>query len=352
MSSAQLFDAAAPLVVCLTSGALPPSPGYRIARPESPGGLNLKLSSVDELAHWMNDASRRRVFVRFDGEAFHLWEWSYKDLAVVEMNWTALCEAWGLSVPPQLPGRAVSEEESAACYHAWRVTKHLGRKKSAAEEETKTADLFHPLEEPAHIPEDSPLVFVDVETTGGRPAEGARVVQIALTRFNPITGEIEGEFSSLVNPEGRESEYGAWRVHQLSRWQLAKAPLFSRMSKRVFGLLDGAVFVAHNGQVCDEPYVRNELARVGLEWPCLASIDTLRVCRKVYAFMNPKKKDKKPGAPEREKFSFALGSLAVKFCVSGGLAHDAKGDVQTLMGVWDGLRRENPKVTLTEMAGM
>lgn len=338
MSAAQLFEF---MAVCVTPGPNPSAAPYRIPCPGSPAGLNLHNATADALSLWMADATRRRVVIRYDGEAFLLWGHSLQDVARIEANWAVLATLWGLVVPPPRPGPVVDEELASACWHAWYSLRHVSRKKSTAEEKENHDQeaLFVTQEAAATIPEDSPLVFVDVETTGGSPKEGARVVQIALSRLDPSTGEVDS-FSSLVNPEGRESEYGAWRVHQLSRYQLAKAPLFHRMLPRVQELLTGAVFIAHNGRSCDEPYIKSELSRVGAEWPCLAAIDTLRVVRKLFSHF-----DKRKGGG-----GMSLGALASIFVVSQGLAHDAKGDVETLLGVWLEIRRRHPKVTLTEMA--
>jgi DNA polymerase III epsilon subunit-like protein len=340
MSAAQLF-AEPVLLVCLTPGLHPFSTApYRIPCPGSPGGLNLHSSSGDELNQWIEDATRRRVVIRYDGEAFLLWEYSHRDVARIEANWAVLAATWGVPVAPPRPGPVISEELNASCWHAWHALRHIPSRKSAAEEKNEDQnDLFTTQEAEGAIPEDAPLVFVDVETTGGSPRDGARVVQIALSRLNQRTGEVDS-FSSLVNPEGRESEYGAWKVHQISKWALAKAPSFSRMLPRVEELLRGAVFIAHNGRSCDEPYIKAELSRVGAEWPCLAAIDTLRVVRKLFAHL-----DKRKGGG-----GHSLGALASIFVVEQGAAHDAKGDVQTLLGVWLEIRRRNPKVTLTEMA--
>ncbi len=340
MSAAQLFIDA-PLVVCLTPGLLPSAAPYRIPQPGNAAGLNLKTSDSEEIARWLADAAKRQVSIRYDGEAFLLWGHIHQDIARIEANWTVLAALWGLIVPPPRPGPVIDEELAAHCWHAWHTTKSLiSRQKQSTAEEKENDDqdnLFGERETP--IPEDSDLVFADVEHTGGRPEEGARVCQIALTRVEQKTGFVD-EFSSLVNPEGVESDYWAYKTHGLSKWQLAKAPLFSRLLPRVLKLLNGAVFIAHNGKATDVPFIKNELRRVEAEWPCLAQIDTLAVARKLF----PHFAARKGGTGHK------LGALASVFVVEQGIAHDAKGDVQTLMGVWGEMRRRHPKVTLTEMA--
>ncbi len=336
MSAAQLFSAA-PLVVCLTPGAIPKAEPYRIPRPE-PAGLHLKPAEADELTRWLAEVTKRGVFLRFDGEAFLLWGHLLQDIAKVEINWIELCGVFHIPVPPERPRRVVDDEEAASCWHAWNATRRLQSKKQNAEDKSEEQDsLFGERETP--IPESSSLVFADVETTGGSPKEGARVVQIALARLNTITGEVD-EFSSRVNPEGVQSLPGAYAIHRIPWWELNKAPRFGRLLPRVLELLTGAVFVAHNSRAIDEPYLKNELSRVGVEWPCIASIDSLRVARKLFPHL-----DKRKGGG-----GHSLGSLASIFVVEQGTAHDAAGDVQTLMGVWQEIRRRYPKVTLTEMA--
>jgi DNA polymerase III epsilon subunit-like protein len=319
-------------------GRATPFAPYRIPRPASPAGLGVLPLSPTKLREWVPSLS-----LGWDGFAFLLWQHALSDIPKVEANWVSLAALFDVKAPTE-PSDIIDAEQDAPCHQAWRATKHLQNHKSAAEGKKKESgvSLFESeIDEPEQppIPEDSPLVFVDVEHTGGSHKEGARVVQIALTRLDQKTGFID-EFSSLVNPEGRESDYWAYQTHKISKWALTKAPLFSRMLPRVLELLNGAVFVAHNGRAVDEPFVKSELSRAGAEWPCLAAIDSLTVARKLF----PHFTSRKGGGGHK------LGALAAVFVVSQGTAHDAKGDVQTLMGVWDEIRKRHPKVTLTEMA--
>lgn len=354
--SSTLFSSAAPLVRMIfpsSQASRPEGAPYRIRRPASPAGLGVSPLSEAALKQWLSAAPNAGLCLGWDGEAFLLWRQSFADIAKVEANWSTLATHFQLQEPPPSL-HAIDPELSANCHHAWWVCEGFEKKPSTAEEASEGLFNTAPKEELPPLPEESPLVFVDVETTGGSPADGARVVQIALHRIEP-DGEVY-EFASRVNPEGRESLYGAYQVHKIPHWELARAPLFVRLWPRIQPLLEGAVFIAHNGRACDVPYVKNELARIGEAWPCLAEIDSLRVARNLLAYMNPKKpKGGKKGAAEgeaKERFSYSLGSLAALFCVQQGTAHDAKGDVQTLVGVWAELRRRHPKVSLAEMTRM
>lgn len=87
------------------------------------------------------------------------------------------------------------------------------------------------------------FVVVDVETTGGAPARGDRLTEIAAIRVRG--GEIVDSFESLVNPE-RLIPPMVTALTDITQEMVAGAPRFDDIAERLREVLEGAVFVAHN----------------------------------------------------------------------------------------------------------
>ncbi len=99
---------------------------------------------------------------------------------------------------------------------------------------------------------DLELAAIDFETTGLEPAEGHRVIEVAIIRGR--RGEAPTRWSTLVRP-GRTVE--STDIHGLHDADLVAAPTYGQIASEVERQLDGAVLVAHNA--------RFELAFLDLE---------------------------------------------------------------------------------------
>jgi DNA polymerase-3 subunit epsilon len=146
----------------------------------------------------------------------------------------------------------------------------LLRREQAAEKREQGPHEAAPLAE-------TPLLFLDLETTGLELTAGHRVAEVALLRARG--GREEGRLESVVNP-GRPLDPGAAAVNGLNDAALALAPPFPLLAPAVERLAAGAVLVGHN--------VRFDLAFLGLELaaagrPPLAgpSLDTLALARRL-----------------------------------------------------------------------
>lgn len=117
---------------------------------------------------------------------------------------------------------------------------------------------------------------VDVETTGGVPRNGGRVVEVAVVRVR--SGRIRGQFSSLVNP-GVPLEPWVSRLTGISDRELADAPRFAEIGHLVRRELEGRVFVAHNAAF-DWRFVSEEMRRAGSLLPTGPRLCTLRFARR------------------------------------------------------------------------
>ena len=109
---------------------------------------------------------------------------------------------------------------------------------------------------------DAPFAVVAIATTGFSPANGDRVVEIAIARVDP-TGRVSDEYSTLVNP-GRD--VGPVFVHGISNIEVRSAPTFADIAGEILDRLDGAVVVLHDGAFV-ERFLDAEFTRIGVQLP-------------------------------------------------------------------------------------
>lgn len=120
-------------------------------------------------------------------------------------------------------------------------------------------------------PVEGPYAVIDVETTGFSPELGDRVIEVAISRIG-ADGEVQDEYSTLVNPEGREP--GATWLHRISEDDVRSAPVFGEIAGEILTRLDGAVIVAHNAGF-EERFLAAEFARSGFRAQPLPALCTL-----------------------------------------------------------------------------
>ncbi len=101
------------------------------------------------------------------------------------------------------------------------------------------------------------FAVVDVETTGGRPARGDRIVELAVVL---VRGEsVELAYETLVNPERPLSPFVAG-LTGITDGMLRDRPVFAEIADDVLAVLGGRVFAAHNARF-DWAFVSAELKR-------------------------------------------------------------------------------------------
>jgi DNA polymerase-3 subunit epsilon len=105
---------------------------------------------------------------------------------------------------------------------------------------------------------DTPIVIVDVETTGMSPVRG-RVIEIACIRIEH--GKETDRFVSLVDPEQRVG-LQIEAITSITDSMLRGAPTFSQIAKRVDEIFEGAVLCAHNARF-DYGFIKAEMERAG-----------------------------------------------------------------------------------------
>ena len=167
---------------------------------------------------------------------------------------------------------------------------------------------------------DEPIACVDVETTGGHPA-WHRITEIAIVGMR--AGEVEWEWSQLVNPGGRIPP-SIQQLTGISDEMVADAPPFAAIADEVEARLAGRRFVAHNARF-DYGFVRTELRRVGRPFAAPLAC-TVRLSRELY--------------PEQPRHN--LDAIIARHGLECASRHRALPDAQVLAQLWGALRREWP----------
>lgn len=122
-----------------------------------------------------------------------------------------------------------------------------------------------------------PVVFVDIETTGGS-YRNSRVLEVAAIRFE--NGEIVKEFSTLLDPKTHIPST-ITSITGITGSDIVGAPSFEDIADELYEILEGAVFVAHNVRF-DYSFLKQEFAMIGMMFnPRL--LCTVRLSRYLYS---------------------------------------------------------------------
>jgi len=156
-----------------------------------------------------------------------------------------------------------------------------------------------------------PMVFVDLETTGGT-ATADRITEIGLVEVGPNGVQ---EWSSLVNPECRIPSF-IENLTGISNAMVASAPLFADLAQALHQRLSGRLFVAHNARF-DYGFLKNEFKRVGIDFRAEV-VCTVRLSRKLY--------------PQYSKHN--LDALIERHHLHTDSRHRALGDARLIWQFW------------------
>jgi DNA polymerase-3 subunit epsilon len=151
---------------------------------------------------------------------------------------------------------------------------------------------------------DNLYAIVDIETTGGH-ANANGITEIAIFIHN---GEqIIEEYETLINPF-QEIPIYIQSLTGITNEMASQAPSFESVAPKIFELLDGKIFVAHNVNF-DYSFVNHHLKREGFTLQS-RKLCTVRLARKIF-----------PGLP-----SYSLGKLTRSLNVNILNRHRAAGD--------------------------
>ena len=121
----------------------------------------------------------------------------------------------------------------------------------------------------------SKYVVVDLETTGNNPKNGDRIIQIAAIVIEE--GKIVQQYASYVNP-GKQIPLFIQELTGITDADVENAPTFRELAPYIIGVLDEAVFVAHN-VLFDLTFLQAELERVGYEGFLGYTVDTVELAK-------------------------------------------------------------------------
>jgi len=158
------------------------------------------------------------------------------------------------------------------------------------------------------------FVVVDLETTGGTPAE-CGITEIGAVKVRG--GEVLGEFQTLVDPGGPVPPF-IQVLTGITTSMLVGAPRIEEVLPAFLEFAHGSVLVAHNAPF-DVGFLRAAAARTGHAWPGYRVVDTVRLARRVVT------RDEAP--------NHKLGTLAALFGAEVAPTHRALDDARATVDV-------------------
>ncbi len=126
-------------------------------------------------------------------------------------------------------------------------------------------------------------IVLDTETTGLKPQEGHRVIEIGCLELvnRRITGKT---FHHYINPE-REIDAAAQNVHGITSEFLAGKPIFSDIAEAFVDFITGAELIIHNAPF-DIGFLNAEFKKLGKAFRCVnhycGVVDTLVLARHMH----------------------------------------------------------------------
>ncbi|MGI9461770.1 MAG: DNA polymerase III subunit epsilon [Alphaproteobacteria bacterium] len=121
-------------------------------------------------------------------------------------------------------------------------------------------------------------VVLDTETTGFKPEEGHRVIEIGAVE---LYGFQKGRsYQQYINPE-RDIPEASFQVHGLSQKFLQNKPVFADVVTEFLSFIEDSTLLIHN-QAFDMSFINHHLAELGYAKLSNQVIDTIDVARKKY----------------------------------------------------------------------
>jgi len=163
------------------------------------------------------------------------------------------------------------------------------------------------------------LTIFDTETTGLKPPEGDRIIELAGLR---IKGDQRiAVFDELINP-GKEISPGAFAVNKITPEMLKDAPRIEIVMPKFLDFISGSCLCSYNAEF-DLGFLNNELKLIGM--PLINNMvifDVLPMAKKLM-----------PNLPR-----YALWFVAEKLGIKSTQQHRALSDVEMTWEVFNKLK--------------
>ncbi|QQK76041.1 ATP-dependent DNA helicase DinG [Salicibibacter cibarius] len=159
-----------------------------------------------------------------------------------------------------------------------------------------------------NIDKPNKFIVIDVETTGNRPRDGDRIIEIGLAVVD--NGQVMKTFSSFVSCDRQIPSFVS-RLTGITENDIIDAPSFSELAPSILEDLDGACLVAHHIDF-DLQFLNNELVAAGYEAFRGHMLDTVEMARMLYPALD----------------GYRLPSLAEQFNLSHENPHRAGSDAE------------------------
>ena len=105
------------------------------------------------------------------------------------------------------------------------------------------------------------LIVLDTETTGIRPSEGHRIIEVGAVQI--LDREITStEFHEYVQPNRKVGE--SVNIHGITDKFLINKPQFNQISDDLLSFIEGATLIIHNAPF-DLGFLNNELKIIGIK---------------------------------------------------------------------------------------
>jgi DNA polymerase III subunit epsilon len=169
--------------------------------------------------------------------------------------------------------------------------------------------------------------IVDIETTGGH-ASASSITEVAIILHDGK--KVEGRYHTLVNPQVYIPRY-ITAITGITTEMLEDAPLFDQVADKIFNLLQGRVFVAHNVNF-DYSFLKHHLGSNGYELDT-KKLCTVRLSRKIYKGLQ----------------SYSLGNLCRDLDISIEDRHRAMGDANATAILFEKLCRDDKDALISKM---
>ncbi len=161
--------------------------------------------------------------------------------------------------------------------------------------------------------------IVDIETTGGHAAQN-RITEISIYVHDGT--QVSKHFTSLVHPEMTIPPY-IQAFTGISNEMVENAPKFSAISEKIYDMLQGNIFVAHNVNF-DHSFIKHQLSESGFDLN-VKKLCTVRLSRKII-----------PGHR-----SYSLGNICSALGIHLENRHRADGDAMATVKLFEHLLKND-----------